>query len=71
MNKYVRLFIWPFMLLLVATTLLSASFVFHNKEAPVAHAASSTTPSLSLASTTLKPFETVSASGQGLLPMTQ
>ena len=68
MNKFVRLFIWPFMLLLVATTLLSTSLVFHHKEAPVAHATSSTTPSLSLASTTLKPFETVSASAQGFTP---
>lgn len=69
MNKYVRRSLWPCLVLVVIAGLLSTSLLLHRGEATKVHAAESTSsPSLSLTSTVLQPFELVSATAQGFNP---
>jgi hypothetical protein len=69
MNKYVRRSLWPCLVLLIVAGLLSTSLLLHHGEAAKVHAAGSTSsPSLSLTSTVLQPFELVSATAQGFNP---
>jgi len=69
MNKYVRRSLWPCLVLLIVAGLLSTSLLLHHGEAAKVHAAESTSsPSLSLNSTVLQPFELVSATAQGFNP---
>ena len=69
MHKYVRRSVWPCLLLLIVAGIFSTTFLLHQGGTAKVHAASSSSsPSLSLTSTILQPFETVSATAQGFNP---